>query len=316
MQLTKGAIGNLINRYKAVLKKCHLMNVFGSLAVAAMLVMGGVGGAAAAEFTPPGDWWESSENIILNAGEEWTLDSERHENVQTRAIIINAGASMILKNGSRLSGSSRMGNYGTLTLDNSTLDVKVMYNDVVTGYGILNMSGTATLTLTDEIYGTAIDVGTLAVTDGPATLTVSGGTKYGRIDVGTLSVRDGTATLTAKSNNLAGEIDVGTLTVTDGTANLTASGSDQSYIDVGTLTVTDGTANLTAMSDIFDANIDVDTLTVASGGTATLEATGGNGDHGHGAAGSINITSLNVKSDGTATLEATASSSMWAARLP
>lgn len=35
MQLTKGAIGNLINRYKAVLKKCHLMNTFGSLAVAA-----------------------------------------------------------------------------------------------------------------------------------------------------------------------------------------------------------------------------------------------------------------------------------------
>ena len=100
MQLTKGAIGNLINRYKAVLKKCHLMNVFGSLAVAAMLVMGG---AAAAEFTPPGDWWESSENIILTAGEEWTLDSERHENVQTKFIIIHAGASMILKNGSRLS---------------------------------------------------------------------------------------------------------------------------------------------------------------------------------------------------------------------
>ena len=330
MQLTKGAIGNLINRYKAVLKKCHLMNVFGSLAVAAMLVMGGAGGAAAAEFTPPGDWWESPENIILTAGEEWTLDSERHENVQTRAIIIHAGASMILKNWSRLSGSSLMGNYGTLTLDNSTLDVKRMYNDVVTGYGILNMSGTATLTLTDEIYGTSIDVGTLAVTDGPATLTVSGGTKhgridvgtlsvrdgtatltasggtkYGRIDVGTLSVRDGTATLTAKSNNSAGEIDVGTLTVTDGMATLTASGSDQSYIDVGTLSVTDGTANLTAMSDIFDANIDVDTLTVASGGTATLKATGGNGDHGHGAAGSINITSLNVKSDGTATLEAT-----------
>lgn len=41
MQLTKGAIGNLINRYKAVLKKCHLMNTFGSLAVAGMLIMGG-----------------------------------------------------------------------------------------------------------------------------------------------------------------------------------------------------------------------------------------------------------------------------------
>lgn len=38
--LTKGAIGNLINRYRAVLKKCNLMNVFGSLAVAGILVMG------------------------------------------------------------------------------------------------------------------------------------------------------------------------------------------------------------------------------------------------------------------------------------
>ena len=51
MQLTKGAIGNLINRYKAVLKKCHLMNTFGSLAVAGMLIMGGVGVAVAADYT-------------------------------------------------------------------------------------------------------------------------------------------------------------------------------------------------------------------------------------------------------------------------
>ena len=47
MRQTKGAIGNLLNRYKAVLKKCHLLNTFGSLAVAGMLVMGGVGMATA-----------------------------------------------------------------------------------------------------------------------------------------------------------------------------------------------------------------------------------------------------------------------------
>ena len=47
--LTKGAIGNLVNRYRAVLKKCHIMNTFGSLAVAAMLVMGSAGMASAAE---------------------------------------------------------------------------------------------------------------------------------------------------------------------------------------------------------------------------------------------------------------------------
>lgn len=47
--LTKGAIGNLVNRYRAVLKKCHLINVFGSLAVASMLIMDGAGTAVAAE---------------------------------------------------------------------------------------------------------------------------------------------------------------------------------------------------------------------------------------------------------------------------
>ena len=45
--LTKGAIGNLINRYRAVLRKCHLLNTFGSLAVASMLVLGGAGMAGA-----------------------------------------------------------------------------------------------------------------------------------------------------------------------------------------------------------------------------------------------------------------------------
>ena len=41
MKQTRGAIGNLINRYRAVLKKCHLLNTFGSLALASILVLGG-----------------------------------------------------------------------------------------------------------------------------------------------------------------------------------------------------------------------------------------------------------------------------------
>ena len=48
--LTKGAIGNLINRYKAVLEKCHLINTFGSLAIISMLVMSGSGIARAADY--------------------------------------------------------------------------------------------------------------------------------------------------------------------------------------------------------------------------------------------------------------------------
>ncbi|WP_300683869.1 hypothetical protein [uncultured Bilophila sp.] len=48
MTLSKGAIGNLINRYRAVLKKCRMMNVFGSLAVAGLLVAGSAGSAGSA----------------------------------------------------------------------------------------------------------------------------------------------------------------------------------------------------------------------------------------------------------------------------
>lgn len=68
MQLTKGAIGNLINRYKAVLKKCHLLNVFGSLAVAGMLVMGGAGvaGAEGSWTKPNGETAQWTNGVVLN----------------------------------------------------------------------------------------------------------------------------------------------------------------------------------------------------------------------------------------------------------
>lgn len=38
---TKNALGNLKNRYKAVLKKCNLLNAFGSLALVASLLCAG-----------------------------------------------------------------------------------------------------------------------------------------------------------------------------------------------------------------------------------------------------------------------------------
>ncbi|WP_458399234.1 autotransporter domain-containing protein [Mailhella sp.] len=63
--LTKGAIGNLINRYKAVLKKCNLINTFGSLAVASMLVMGGAGVAEAGYFEGKGQEYTVDENTTV-----------------------------------------------------------------------------------------------------------------------------------------------------------------------------------------------------------------------------------------------------------
>ena len=72
MQLTKGAIGNLINRYKAVLKKCHLLNVFGSLAVASMLVMGIPQHIAAADISFTDD---TAANPPLVAGPIWNVEN-------------------------------------------------------------------------------------------------------------------------------------------------------------------------------------------------------------------------------------------------
>ena len=51
MTLSRGAIGNLVNRYRAVLRKCRMMNVFGSLAVAGMLIAGNAGFAGAEELS-------------------------------------------------------------------------------------------------------------------------------------------------------------------------------------------------------------------------------------------------------------------------
>ncbi|MBQ5727841.1 MAG: hypothetical protein IIV56_02810, partial [Mailhella sp.] len=51
--LTKGALGNLINRYRAVLEKCRLMNTFGTLAAASMLVLGSAGMAEAVDIATP-----------------------------------------------------------------------------------------------------------------------------------------------------------------------------------------------------------------------------------------------------------------------
>ena len=37
--LTKGAIGNLVNKYRSVLKKCRLLNLFGTLALTGALTV-------------------------------------------------------------------------------------------------------------------------------------------------------------------------------------------------------------------------------------------------------------------------------------
>ena len=130
MQLTKGAIGNLINRYKAVLKKCHLMNTFGSLAVAGMLIMGGAGVAVAAD----PDWgtankpnttgytWTGEEtvthtgDVYIKTGADRAFQAYQTNDLTKGAISLGSGSSTIVINSSIEKGSS----YGVLVFDNSS----------------------------------------------------------------------------------------------------------------------------------------------------------------------------------------------------
>lgn len=130
MQLTKGAIGNLINRYKAVLKKCHLMNTFGSLAVAGMLVMGGAGVAVAAdpdwgtanEPNTTGYTWTGKEtvthtgDVYIKKGADRAFQAYQTDSTKKGAISLGSGSSTIVINSSVEKGSS----YGVLVFDNSS----------------------------------------------------------------------------------------------------------------------------------------------------------------------------------------------------
>lgn len=140
MQLTKGAIGNLINRYKAVLKKCHLLNVFGSLAVAGMLVMGGAAAAGAAIQHTSGVHDYPGENISYTAsGDAITADgTDTRNNPQinignsdTQSIAINAGGGIFsLKSGHitltskevTLISTDTSGSYSALWAQNNSTD--------------------------------------------------------------------------------------------------------------------------------------------------------------------------------------------------
>ena len=196
MQLTKGAIGNLINRYKAVLKKCHLMNTFGSLAVAGMLVMGGAGVAGAAITTgqdfrdavssaKPGDTITLGQDIkegvgAVFTGKTVTVDFGRHTytgysdsvgspGTETQLFqLLKESPAVTLKNGilniatpTAESGKFKMvlQNYCDLTLDNMVVDGTNLLGDGT--YTMSNNHGDITInnsTIIAKKDGVAFDV--------------------------------------------------------------------------------------------------------------------------------------------------------------
>lgn len=242
MQLTKGAIGNLINRYKAVLKKCHLMNTFGSLAVAGMLVMGGAGVAVAA----------GAQDVALGSGDQynpgqganhlmggWLVNTpETAEKAQGDiTLTVNGGKISEIIGGSYAKGLTASGGslltvkHGDITTtisdDTTSAEFVVGGSKVAGGAGANLKTGKTTLTINSGKFGTEdktnnyelVMGGNYAKTAGNSALdattegssvTVNGGTSYASVVGGSVA------------HNYSGN---GSITVTDnGATSVTING--------------------------------------------------------------------------------------------
>ncbi|MBR5882370.1 MAG: hypothetical protein IKY97_02700, partial [Mailhella sp.] len=166
--LTKGAIGNLVNRYKAVLRNCNLINTFGSLAVASMLVLGGAGVAGAAEIAGVSNqekvwgsqsaYLTSGENTISStefAGNEVTVAPSSTANTGGGAVY--SSATLTITNTtfskniakydtdggvySRMTGGAIFANGGSLTINDSTFTENESNNGgALTAHGVSSIS--------------------------------------------------------------------------------------------------------------------------------------------------------------------------------
>ncbi len=243
MQLTKGAIGNLINRYKAVLKKCHLMNTFGSLAVAGMLVMGGAGVAVAADDVAlgAGGSYDKTDEVNHLMGGGLYKDNKLTAVTPVTTDItltVNGGSISETIGGSYISGTNadyKKATHGTIT---TTISGKTTSAEFVVGGsklanndGATLETGTTAVTINGGTFGTAgetdayelvmggnyIKTGTgangTATTDG-SSVTVNGGTFHASVVGGSVAHNYSGAGITNVFDN--GNTSV---TITGGTFN-------------------------------------------------------------------------------------------------
>lgn len=244
MQLTKGAIGNLINRYKAVLKKCHLMNTFGSLAVAGMLVMGGAGMAGAA----------GAQDVALGSGDQY--------NPEQGANHLMGGW---LVNDAETAGKAQ-GDI-TLTVTGGTISEIIggSYAKNVNGNNVTVKHGDITTTISgDQTFSAEFVVGGSKVAGGDGanletgktTLTIENGTfgAAGETNAYEL-VMGGNYAKTAGSSKLNATTDGSSVTVNGGTFHASVVGGSvaHNYSGNGSITVTDnGNTSVTITGGTFN----------------------------------------------------------------
>lgn len=284
MQLTKGAIGNLINRYKAVLKKCHLLNVFGSLAVAGMLVMGGAAAAGAVTVTTGQGFKdavtdaEAGATITLGQdieqglgavfdNKDVTVDFASHRytayagsvgstGTESQLFQLLKGSTVTLKNGTLdvasptdESGKFKMvlQNYCNLTLENMVVDGS-------------NLQDSVSYTMSNNHGNVVIKDSTIIAKEGGFAFDVYYWSKYYEDGVSvtvTDSIIDGRIEVTVDGNKAIG----------DNTHSLSISGGTL----VGGLTATDG-GQLYTVGTTFLSNVDINNNTATNRGGGIYNA--------------------------------------------
>lgn len=246
MQLTKGAIGNLINRYKAVLKKCHLMNTFGSLAVAGMLVMGGAGMAVAAD------------DVALESGTSGTKYDPA------------VGANHLMGGWKVTGAEAAAPDYTgdiTLTVNGGTISEIIggSYAKNVNGNNVTVTHGDITTTISDKTTSAEFVVGGSKVAGGAGanlktgktTLTINGG-KFGtegKTDNYELVMGGNYAKTAGDSKLITATTEGSRVAVTDGTFHASVVGGSvaHNYSGNGSINVTDnGATSVTITGGTFN----------------------------------------------------------------
>lgn len=273
--LTKGAVGNLVNRYRAVLKKCHLLNVFGSLAVAGMLVMGGATAAAATTWGPGNDVVISGEETKNDSGQAKSLTISGSGNSFGYTGVSGGGADQLF-----ISEKLTIANGGALTvkpMDHAGIQGAANHDTLVdSGYtATLDMSGaTSQLTIQSQMQMKNVNIsgGTVSIS-GTAVNGSNAWTEGAMLGAvgGTFSLNGGTVTLSDNAQLFAPvfNLDGGVLNIQGATGKKNVV---RAYGDNGSLNLNG--ANITVEGDgVLSAenmNITGGALTVNQGKNLTV----------------------------------------------
>ena len=228
MRFTQGALGMLVQRYRGILKKCHLLNVLGGAVVSALL-LGGANMAFAAAPIAISD----SHQVADGATETYTT------------IDVNNGGTLGIARNAKVTGSDVTVNTGGILASVKNLHFGSFNPEPSTGLladSLTVNGGTVTGSHRGLSTGGTVDVssGSLALETldlGQGQMSVSGGT----LKMGNLSIANdklvGSATTGALALNNNGQIQISeVLSITGGNfANTLAGG-----IQAGSLVLDSG----------------------------------------------------------------------------